>query len=208
MEVRARSWVSMFYIAAICALAVSVLASGGAAAAQAADTGGGAMLCGTCMFYGLIFVVIIAVAIWVYRDANRRGMNGTLWLIVVLLGSIIGLIVYLVVRNDSPPAFTETEDTFSAHKHAARGHEAHRPPPPPKPRRQDARYVSAPEQQRRGVKEAPTREYQNKDEICPSCRYHFTSYAAVERGARSAELTCPNCGFVFIKKLGGASRRK
>ncbi len=55
-----------------------------------------------CVVYIVIFIVFILVAIWVYRDANKRGMNGTLWLIVVLVASIIGLIIYLVIRRDHP----------------------------------------------------------------------------------------------------------
>jgi hypothetical protein len=31
-------------------------------------------------------------------------MNGVLWLIVVLISSIIGLIVYLIVRKEKPTA--------------------------------------------------------------------------------------------------------
>ena len=50
----------------------------------------------------MIFIVIILVAIWVYRDAESRGMGGVLWLIVVLVGSIVGLIVYFVIRRDHP----------------------------------------------------------------------------------------------------------
>jgi hypothetical protein len=47
-----------------------------------------------------LWVVFLIIAIWVYRDAESRGMSGVLWLLVVLVGGIIGLIVYLVVRED------------------------------------------------------------------------------------------------------------
>ncbi len=48
----------------------------------------------------LIWCVIgIILAIWVYRDAESRGMNGALWLIITILLGIIGLIIYLVVRE-------------------------------------------------------------------------------------------------------------
>jgi hypothetical protein len=53
------------------------------------------------LFIGL-FVISLLIAIWVYRDAERRGMSGVLWLLVVLVAGIIGLIVYLVVRHDKP----------------------------------------------------------------------------------------------------------
>lgn len=46
------------------------------------------------------FVVSILIAIWVYRDAEERGMDGVLWLIVVLIANVVGLIIYLVVRSD------------------------------------------------------------------------------------------------------------
>jgi len=55
-----------------------------------------------CVFLIAIFVVSILIAIWVYRDAETRGMNGVLWLIVVLIAGIVGLIIYLVVRSDHP----------------------------------------------------------------------------------------------------------
>lgn len=45
------------------------------------------------------WIIAILICIWVYRDAESRGMSGILWLIVVILLGIIGLIVYLVVRK-------------------------------------------------------------------------------------------------------------
>jgi len=53
----------------------------------------------------LMFVIGILIAVWVYRDAQSRGMSGVLWLIVVILLSWIGLIIYLVVRSPkvAPP---------------------------------------------------------------------------------------------------------
>jgi heme/copper-type cytochrome/quinol oxidase subunit 2 len=56
------------------------------------------------------FIVAILLCIWVYRDAKSRGMNGALWLIIVLIAGIIGLIIYIVVREEKkqpaaqPPA--------------------------------------------------------------------------------------------------------
>ena len=48
----------------------------------------------------LWFTIAILLCIWVYRDAESRGMSGVLWLIVVLITGILGLIIYLVVRKD------------------------------------------------------------------------------------------------------------
>ena len=67
---------------------------------------------GVCaIVYLAIFIVWIILAIWVYKDAKKRGENAVLWLLVVLLTGIIGLIVYLIVRKSEQPA----------------------PPPPPPP---------------------------------------------------------------------------
>lgn len=43
-----------------------------------------------------------AVLIWVYRDAEKRGMNGILWLLLVLIGNVIGLLIYAIVRSETP----------------------------------------------------------------------------------------------------------
>lgn len=45
-------------------------------------------------------IIAILLCVWVYRDAEKRGMSGALWLIVVLIAGIIGLIIYLIVRKD------------------------------------------------------------------------------------------------------------
>lgn len=52
-----------------------------------------------CLIPIIWFVIGILLCIWVYRDAESRGMSGVLWLIVVLIAGIIGLIIYLVVRK-------------------------------------------------------------------------------------------------------------
>jgi len=57
-----------------------------------------------CLVPIIWFVVAILICIWVYRDAESRGMSGVLWLIVVLITGIIGLIIYLVVRKEKKPA--------------------------------------------------------------------------------------------------------
>jgi len=56
-----------------------------------------------CLLPIIWFVVAILLCIWVYRDAESRGMNGVLWLIVMLIAGIIGLIIYLVVRKEKKP---------------------------------------------------------------------------------------------------------
>lgn len=49
----------------------------------------------------LIFGIPIMVAVYVYRDANKRGMNAVLWTLIALFTpSLLGLIIYLLVRNN------------------------------------------------------------------------------------------------------------
>jgi len=48
-----------------------------------------------------LLILWIVVIIWVYRDAERRGMNGLLWGLLVLIGNLIGLLIYLIVRTDT-----------------------------------------------------------------------------------------------------------
>jgi len=56
-----------------------------------------------CLIPIIYWIVAILLCIWVYRDAESRGMNGVMWLIVVLIAGIIGLIIYLIVRKEKPP---------------------------------------------------------------------------------------------------------
>ncbi len=62
---------------------------------------------------GILFVIIlvlalvlgigvpVAMGLYVYHDAKKRGMNALVWtLLTVLIPGFIGLIVYLIVRNE------------------------------------------------------------------------------------------------------------
>jgi RNA polymerase subunit RPABC4/transcription elongation factor Spt4 len=69
----------------------------------------------------IMFVLTAAVSLWVYRDAERRNHNGLLWGLFVFLGSVIGLIIYLIVRatdSETPVAQapTSTAACPSCHK--------------------------------------------------------------------------------------------
>lgn len=49
----------------------------------------------------IIVLFPILIGIYVYRDAKSRGMDAVLWtLIAIILPSFIGLIIYLIMRND------------------------------------------------------------------------------------------------------------
>jgi len=49
-----------------------------------------------------VWLVFVVIAFLVYQDANRRGMNGLLWLILVILPmvGIVFLVVYLVIQEE------------------------------------------------------------------------------------------------------------
>ena len=47
----------------------------------------------------VFFIIGIALAVWVYKDAKKRDMNAAVWLLIVLLTGCIGCIIYLIVRD-------------------------------------------------------------------------------------------------------------
>lgn len=49
----------------------------------------------------LLFALWIFILVWVYNDAEKKGMNGVLWALLVFFGNFIALIIYLIVRNDN-----------------------------------------------------------------------------------------------------------
>jgi len=61
---------------------------------------------GAFSFFPLLFLPLallalwLFVCVWVYRDAQQRGMNGVLWALLVFIGHVIGLIIYLIVRSE------------------------------------------------------------------------------------------------------------
>ena len=72
-----------------------------------------ALLGALCLVILASVVVFILVAIWVYRDAESRGMSGGLWLVLLILaslfftfvGGLIVLVIYLVVRSEHPAMY-------------------------------------------------------------------------------------------------------
>jgi hypothetical protein len=64
-------------------------------------------LCGLCgLFAGaaiiipiVLFIISIALLVWVARDAKNRGMdNPAIWMIIVFFLNLLGLIIYLLSR--------------------------------------------------------------------------------------------------------------
>jgi RNA polymerase subunit RPABC4/transcription elongation factor Spt4 len=66
----------------------------------------------------LVVSVFLFMLAYVYRDAKRRGMNAGLWTLLVLILSpaylLIGLIIYLLVREPLPYACPQCSATVNA----------------------------------------------------------------------------------------------
>lgn len=66
----------------------------------------------------LAIALPIFIGVYVYRDANKRGMNGVLWMLVAILApTFIGLIIYLLVRSNysdmnCPACGTRVTDSY------------------------------------------------------------------------------------------------
>jgi hypothetical protein len=97
---------------AVAALSAGAVLSRAAAvlAAQPSKPGEDAAACAACGTCGaltggmilipiVIFALNIALLVWVARDAKARGMDSAvLWMILVMLTSVIGLVIYLFSR--------------------------------------------------------------------------------------------------------------
>ena len=55
-----------------------------------------------CFLPVVLFIINIAIMVWMYKDAEKRGKSGALWLIIELIAPILGLIIWLIVRPPEP----------------------------------------------------------------------------------------------------------
>ncbi|AGB03439.1 SHOCT domain-containing protein [Methanoregula formicica] len=55
------------------------------------------------------FIIFLIIGYFVYQDANKRGMNGLLWwiLIIIPMIGILALILYVILRESSGNKITE-----------------------------------------------------------------------------------------------------
>lgn len=55
-----------------------------------------------------IWMGLAVIAILVYQDAQKRGMNGLLWLVLILIPmfGFVALVIYLVIRETGNPSTT------------------------------------------------------------------------------------------------------
>jgi hypothetical protein len=71
-------------------------------AALAQDGDGGINVGVVCFCFLAWIAIAVGLGVWVYKDANARGENGALWLLILIVGGIIGLIIWLIVRSGKP----------------------------------------------------------------------------------------------------------
>jgi hypothetical protein len=48
----------------------------------------------------IFFTITLYLAIWIYRDAEKRGQEPALWLLIFLVSNIFGLIIWLILRPE------------------------------------------------------------------------------------------------------------
>jgi len=54
-------------------------------------------------FVVLTPLVHLILAVWVGRDATRRGDNAPVWAVGTLVGGLLGIVLYLILRRPAPP---------------------------------------------------------------------------------------------------------
>lgn len=61
----------------------------------------------TIIIMVLIVSLIVSIGVYVYGDAQKRGLDPLVWTLVVLLvPNLIGFIIYLIVRSNKEPMNT------------------------------------------------------------------------------------------------------
>ncbi|MCX6561214.1 MAG: zinc ribbon domain-containing protein [Candidatus Aminicenantes bacterium] len=122
-------------------------------------------------FFGLLLLAFwIAIVVWVYKDAEKRGMNAIVWALVAFFVHFVGVIIYLLVRSEHP---------IRARDSAQAGPTTVQPPAPAAPPRcpkcgqtTDTRHTFCPAC---GERIKP---------VCPACG----------KDVQAGWKACPNCG--------------
>lgn len=94
-------------LALVCLLVLAIALLPVATAAEGDDSAefepAGFAIFGTiCLTICVLFLVIaIFIAVWIYKDAEKRGKSGAMWVIILLLGtlilSLLGTIIVIVI---------------------------------------------------------------------------------------------------------------
>jgi len=116
--------------------------------------------------YVVWFVIVLAMAMWVYNDAKRNNMDAGIWAIIVFFVGVIGIIVYWIMREEhrKPKVYYMPVGYYPP--------PGYMPPP----------YYGPPPAQ------APPPAYGSTDFICPDCG------RAIKNPYRSRSLFCESCG--------------
>ncbi|GAB7090360.1 hypothetical protein JCM18237_06310 [Halorubrum luteum] len=57
------------------------------------------------LYYGAIYGIVLAVAVWIYRDAKARGSDRALvWFLATLVFTILPVLLYMYLHRDVGPA--------------------------------------------------------------------------------------------------------
>lgn len=56
------------------------------------------------LYYGAIYGIVVAVAVWIYRDAKARGSDrAVVWFVATLLFTILPVLLYMYLHRDAGP---------------------------------------------------------------------------------------------------------
>jgi RNA polymerase subunit RPABC4/transcription elongation factor Spt4 len=136
------------------------------------------------------FVLWIVVLVWVYKDAERRGMSGVLWALLVFFGNLLGFLIFLIVRQDHPVSRGP-----EARKTTPAGSAAPASPPPAGPASGPAApaAAAAPRAQSQAQAVAPVEAAAAL--ACPSCKKPVEkSYTYCPHCGTALQQVCKNCG--------------
>jgi putative membrane protein len=62
-----------------------------------------------------VWLVFIAIGIFVYTDAEKKGMNGLLWLFLIIIPwfGILFFIIYLAIREDNTKLYSSQKGAIA-----------------------------------------------------------------------------------------------
>ena len=139
---------------------------------------------GPYSLFGLGGLIQIGLAIWVGMDAERRGMNGWLWGLLVLFTFIVGLLVYLIVGQSMGPRPAGTTFARAASPFVETVPRAAHAPPRPDPPSSVHASGTCP-----GCRADVLPDYK----ICPHCGSSLRCRECNET-LRGGWKLCPQCG--------------
>jgi transposase len=53
----------------------------------------------------ILTIYWIGLALWVYKDANRRKLNAALWGLLILVANLVGMFVYMVYKQNNQTCY-------------------------------------------------------------------------------------------------------